>query len=77
MNQLQASANVQRRWCRTHALGAPSAEVCVLVNNHAPPHPPPPPPPGGHQPGPTVGSFRRGLRMLPDAIERNIKDTIR
>ncbi|KAJ9510296.1 hypothetical protein QJQ45_015757, partial [Haematococcus lacustris] len=27
--------------------------------------------------GQTVGSFRRGLRMLPDAIERNISDTIR
>jgi len=41
----------------------------------------PPPPRDPRLPpkpkGQTVGSFRKGLRMLPDAISKNIQDTIR
>ena len=41
----------------------------------------PPPPRDPRLPpkpeGQTVGSFRQGLQMLPQAIARNIKDTIR
>ncbi len=41
----------------------------------------PPPPRDPRLPakpkGQTVGSFRQGLKMLPEAIERNIKDSIR
>lgn len=41
----------------------------------------PPPPRDARLPpkpkGQTVGSFRRGLKMLPEAIERNMKDNIR
>lgn len=43
-------------------------------NNPGPPRNPMlPPKPAGQ----TVGSFRKGLQTLPEAISRNIKDTIR
>jgi hypothetical protein len=41
----------------------------------------PPPPRNPRLPakpqGQTVGSFKRGLQMLPEAIQRNIKDNVR
>ncbi len=62
--------------CPLHLLLLPTSGSGLQDKKNNPPPPRNPALPPKPQ-GQTVGSFRKGLKMLPEAIARNVKDTIR